>query len=423
MAITILSEPDNGEPVVRAYQPLIYRVQADLVGINPIKLKATVYIGGQNIAEFFVSHNYYDGLYYYFLVNIQAYIENYFNNSVVFTGYGNGNVNSFIPPDNVTTPAFLQRCDFQLELETQAADTVFGGYYGLGDNVISNIQNAINATMRDRDKANLSSEVTVLPTNWLTNYQNTNGQVVRLSRTNEHISLCYYSTGDTREGLRVRTYDVSGGLLQLGYINLGQSFQAVQRVRRLLVGVANINNTAGLYWVGTPVVIGSNVHRYTLEVIDNYTLPVNLQQEITKTATVIVNNDKCEGVKLWFLNAWGCDEWVEFESVEIDYEPTQTNYRANTDTFIRPNERGKTTLNSFAQRSVRLRKEYTENEAEFNQLQELVNSPVLFLTYPNNFLLNAVTIREGSIAYEQRNSINEINLLVDFANLDLSQTN
>lgn len=423
MAITILSEPDNGEPVVRAYQPLIYRVQADPMGINPIKLKATVYIGGQNVADFLVSHTDYDGVYYYFLVNIQAYIESYFKNDSTFTGYGSGNVNSFLPPDNVTTTAFLQRCDFQLELETQAADTVLGGYYGVGDNVISNIQNAINATMRDRDKANLSSEVTVLPTNWLTNYKNTNNSVVRISRLNEHISLCYYSVGDSREGLRIRTYDVSGGLLQLGCIKLDQGFQTVQRVRRLLVGAVNINNTAALYWNGAPVVIGNNVQRYTLEVIDNYTLPVNLQQQITKTATVIINKDKCEGVKLWFLNAWGCDEWIEFDIIGFDYEPTQTNYRANTDTFIRPNERGKTTLNSFAQRSVRLRKEYTENESEFNQLQELVNSPVLFLTYPNSFLLNAVTIREGSIAYEQRNSVNEIEFLIDFSNLDLSQTN
>jgi len=396
MAITILSEPSNGEPVVRAYQPLIYRVQASppAFGLDPIKLKVTIYINMVMVKDIYVSHTDYDGIDYYFNINIQAFIENYFLNSLTFTAYG-----------------------------TFAANVVLGGYSGEGDNVVSNEQSAINASMRDRDRTDLTSQITIFPSDWLTNYRNSAGRVVRISRLNEHISLCYYSLGDTREGLRVTTYDSAGTQLQLGYIKLGQGFEDVKRVRRLLIGAQNINNTVALEWNGTPVVINANVQRYTVEVIDNYTLAPNLQTEITETATVYVELNRCVGVKLYFLNSWGVDEWVEFENVGYDYEPTQTNYRANFEGFIQPALRGNTTLNSFAQRRMRLRKTHTENEAEYNQLQELINSPVVFLTFPNSFALNAVTIREGSVSYEQKNSINEVNLVVDFANLDLSQTN
>lgn len=425
MAITILSEPSNGEPVVRAYQPLIYRVQASppAFGLDPIKLKVTIYINMVMVKDIYVSHTDYDGIDYYFNINIQAFIENYFLNSLTFTAYGTGNVNGVLPFANSASPMFLQRCDFAIELETFAANVVLGGYSGEGDNVISNEQSAINASMRDRDRPDLTTQITVFPSDWLTNYRNSAGRVVRISRLNEHISLCYYSLGDTREGLRVTTYDSAGTQLQLGYIKLGQGFETVKRVRRLLIGAQNINNTVASEWSGTPVVINANVQRYTVEVIDNYTLAPNLQTEITETATVYVELNRCVGVKLYFLNSWGVDEWVEFENVGYDYEPTQTNYRANFEGFIQPALRGNTTLNSFAQRSMRLRKTHTENEAEYNQLQELINSPVVFLTFPNSFALNAVTIREGSVSYEQKNSINEVNLVVDFANLDLSQTN
>lgn len=425
MAITILSEPSNGEPVVRAYQPLMYRVQAapPAFGLDPIKLKVTVYINGVNVKEFYVSHIEYDGIDYYFDINIQEFVANYFLNSLTFTAYGAGNVNGILPFANSASPMFLQRCDFAVELETMAANVVLGGYWGERDNVISNEQSAINASMRDRDRPDLTAQITIFPSDWLTNYRNNAGRVVRISRLNEHISLGYYSLGDSREGLRIRTYDNAGNQIAIGYIKLDQAFESVKRVRRLLVGAQNINNTVGAQWSGTPVVINANVQRYTLEVIDNYTAPLGSQIALTETATVYVELNRCTGVKLYFLNAWGMEEWIEFDNVGYDYESTQTNYRANFDGFIQPALRGNTTLNSFAQRSMRLRKTHTENEAEYNQLQELVNSPVVFLCFPNSFALNAVTIREGSVSYEQKNSINEINLTVDFANLDLSQTN
>ncbi len=425
MAITILSEPSNGEPIVRAYQPLIYRVKAasSNFSLDPIKLNLTVLVNSQAIKQVFVSHSYFDGFDYYFDINIQGFIENYFLNSLTFTAYGNGNVNSFLPPPNSATPMFLQRCDFTIELETYVADSINGGYFGIGDTISSNNQKAINATMRDRDRVDLTTQISVFPTDWLTNYRNAAGKVVRITRLNEHISLCYYSIGNKKEGLRIITYNGAGVQLQLGYIKLDQGFELVQRVRRILIGALNINNTMSIHWQGTPVIINAGVKRYTVEVIDDYTKPLNNQISITETATVFVENNNCIGEKLLFLNTWGCDEWIEFENIGYDYEPTQTNYTANFSGFIQPNLRGNTVLNSYAQRSIRMQKTHTENEPEFVQLQELINSPLVFLIFRNSFVINAVTIRKDSISYEQKNSVNEINLTVDFANLDLSQTN
>jgi hypothetical protein len=257
MSIVIIEKPTPAASVLRAYEPMLYKVGITTIGTAAPALLAFVLINGQPFGQpvtlSFTEIETSPAVRYIFYYDPKLIIQSYFGNEDNWLSI-NAQTSTSLPAPNQANTGFAKKCVFtvtfvayeEIPPATSLAPT---------DTVVSLPLTSFNAAAYPTSIKNLTPFFQY-PAEWANNYPKLNADTKKAtaytSNGGNNFFLAHHSQGNKDECLEITLYDFSGALVGTHFLKLEQSNGSVERFRNLGVGVANINNASAGAWRGTP---------------------------------------------------------------------------------------------------------------------------------------------------------------------------
>lgn len=404
--ITITTQPAPVGEILTPYAPVTYNLTATTAYGNAPIIKAQLDINGSNFsAEFSQPHYKYLAGTYFFRFDIAELLRNYLSNTDTFDLAGNANV---MPAVDEANANFAKRCYFKVVFTLYESSGANGIYQNSGFDATSDALYALNiAANQDLLESELPNYGFNLPFKFLTN-----APTKQAIGINDKAYLSFFDTGDTRRGLRIKTYDSANTLLATAYIDIGQPLGSVNRVRRLAVGTQDVALVTSL----------TNVFSYTVCVVDDYTAPLPLP--ISEVRTYYIDTSACYAYTMHFLNIFGCDDSIRFKDYTKSLQTQKEGFTANVSQYPLPSLRGQTTFTSVGKQSIVLSiAGYPTRYIPY--IYEITNSVEVFLQPANAAYYIAVVVSEVS-DFEAAGSdarVRDIEIECEFSNSEVSHQN
>jgi hypothetical protein len=405
--ITVQPAPVGG--VLSALAPVVYEVTATTLLANPPLVKAQLFINGAAYGASATQQHYSVALgAYAFRFDLSLALQQYLSNTDTFAVGANTNT---APAPDASNVGFAKKCEFYVVFTVWESSAPFGIYEATPTTYTSSTLYALNlAASQFVSEAQIEDYTAVLPLKFLTLAPKTQGVYA-----NEALYLSFWDTGSSRRAMRIRRYDAAGLLLGTTYYDIGQPLDTVRRVRRLAVGAAHIGLIVSL----------AGVYSYDICVVLDDTAPV--VQPITEVRTYVINAAPvCTHWVLRYLNTFGADDAVVFDTYEQRNTTQLEGYTANVQGYPTRSTRGRTTLNSRGTVSITLTRESIPR-AKAYQYYELRNSAVLQLHKVGDFATpTAVVIdgdTEGTLDATQQGGMVTAEVALLYANTEYSHSN
>jgi hypothetical protein len=386
MGIFILQAPTPASSALRAYEPMLYKLNIITAGTAPPAMLAALFINGQPFGQPAVfSHQEFDLLLeYIFYYDPKEAIKLYFQNEQSW-GAINAQTSTTLPVADAANTGFYKKCFFEVQFFAYEQIPPSNSLE-ITDDVTSPELVAFNASALSSSKQDLTPFLQY-PAEWFHNYTRVSNIQRAAAYTRDggnNFFLTYYCAGNKDESLEIKLYDFSGALISTHFLNLNQSNGSVQRLRRLGVGVANINNALSGAWRGTPPtqpLLTSSCFYYQVRVVETDAL-LNVVNPYTKFFRFYIS-DRCEQIQVFYCNEFGADEVIlfDYKDCEISYSNENTTYNNPILAFPTPALRGATTATASGTTLYRLSGIFAPNRAE--QLKQLWISPNIALLLPN----------------------------------------
>lgn len=402
----IITQPTPAGDILSVYAPVRYELSAaGYFGSNPPVIRAFVYINGIVVNLYSQGHYSRDGLgNYFFVFDIAETLRAFVNHTDTFIFDGNANV---MPAPNAANANFAKKCEFYVEFQIWESTGVNGVYEDSGtaftSNTLYGLSIAANQYLAEDDIQLFGA---VLPYRFLTNAPKR--QVLSLG---DKAYLSFFNRGLTREGVRVQTFNAAGVLQATAYIDIGQAVNTAYRVRRIAVGAADIALVTSL----------TNIHYYTICIVDNITLPAPIVQ--SEIREYFIAND-CTQYSLHFLNSLGADDVIRFKDYVILNTSEKEIYLANDSSYPVSSSRGLTVLNARGTKKLVLNKFGVVNRL-MPWFYELQNTSVAFAQKKGGSQYIAVVVANTSDAEAEGtdSSTRDIEVECSFAQIDYSHSN
>jgi hypothetical protein len=401
----ITVQPAPSGDILSVYAPIVYEVEASSVVTNPPIVKAQLYINGAEFGSSFAQPPYLTAaLDSRFRFDLSEQLRTFMNNEDTFISGGNTNV---APPANEANTGFAKKCEFYVEFTVWQSTGLGGIYEASGVSFVSNTLFGLNIAVNQYIiETEIEKIGVVLPLRFMTD-----APLKQSLSLGDKAYLSFFDTGSSRRGMRVQTFDATGGLLATAYFSIGQPLNALNRVRRLAVGTADIAALTSL--VG--------VHYYTICVVNDTTAPLPL--EISEVRSYFISA-QCTKYSLHFLNSWGADDTIRFSDFITFNAVEKETYLANSPTYPVASNRGLTVLNSKGRKRITLIKVGVVNRL-LEWHYQAQNSSVAYLQKAGSseyiaVVIEAATDFEG-ISTEQ--SVRTVEIECSFSQIDYSHAN
>jgi len=359
VAITITQQPNNSLGLKRAYEPLLYKVEVSTIGTAAPIVVAFCVIDGQPFGQpAQIAHtSQTPTLEYVFEYDPKLTLQSYYGNQQSWGALNAQTDTTPILPTNAST-GFYKRGELVVEFIAHEQIPPSNSLE-ITDDVTSLPLTALNASALSSSVQDLTPFLQY-PAEWFHNYTRVSNIQRAAAYTRDggnNFFLTYYCAGNKDESLEIKLYDFSGALISTHFLNLDQSDGSVQRLRRLGVGVANINNALSGAWRGTPPtqpLLTSSCFYYQVRVVETDAL-LNVVNPYTKFFRFYIS-DRCEQIQVFYCNEFGADEVIlfDYKDCEISYSNENTTYNNPILAFPTPALRGATTATASGTTLYRL---------------------------------------------------------------------
>lgn len=426
MAITITQQPNNSLGLKRAYEPLLYKVEVSTIGTAAPIVVAFCVIDGQPFGQpAQITHtSQTPTLEYVFEYDPKLTLQSYYNNQQSWGALNAQTDKTPILPTSAST-GFYKRGNLVVQFIAHEQIPP-SNMLKPTDTVTSNSLQTFNAAANSYSSINIAPFT--YPAQWLHNYRKIGttqiAEAFTINGGNNHF-LTYYCQGDKNESLEIKLFDINNALISTHFLNLDQTV-GTNRLRRLGVGVANLNNALSTDWRGVPP---------TQPLITNAVSYYEVRSVVTDAGLNVVNvftfpfrlyvTNSCDQVQLFFCNEYGADDVILFKKndVEIEYANNNQDYNSPFLTFPTAQTRGITTASSFAQTIYRLKGFFQQNRLD--QLRELWASANIALLFPNetNYIMVTKLDNSAMVLKPARNGGVEFEINLVKSTIDNSQRN
>lgn len=403
--MALIAQPTPAGDVLSIYAPVSYELTATTIYGNPPLIKAQLYINGLAYGNEYAQPHYkaISGT-YYFLFDVSERLRTYTNNTDTFDLGGNTNVK---PADNVANAGFAKKCEFKVVFTVWESSGINGIYEVTATTYTSNslfgLSIAVNQYISESSIKNYGA---TLPFKFLTAAPTR--QALALG---DKAYLSFFSRGNTREGVRIRTYSTSGVLLATAYYDIGQALNTTNRVRRIAVGAADVALITSL----------AGVHYYEVCIVNDIT--AGTPTPISELRRYYIS-DECNKYSLHFLNAFGADDVMRFKDYQFLDNTEKETYLANVNSYPSASNRGLTVLNSRGTRKVILTRYGVVNRL-LSWFYELLNTSEAYLQKQgeNTYIAIVVDKVSDSESIGTELSVRDVEVECTQANIEYSHSN
>lgn len=403
--MALITQPTPSGDVLSIYAPVSYELTATTIYGNPPIIKAQLYINGSAYGSEYAQPHYKNisGT-YYFIFDVSERLRSYVSNTDTFDLGGNTNVK---PAADAANAGFAKQCDFYVVFTVWESSGVNGIYEATATTYTSNNLYGLSIAVNQYiSETSIEFYGATLPFKFLT------AAPARQSlMLGDKAYLSFFSRGNTREGMRIRTYDASGVLLATAYYDIGQALNLTNRVRRLAVGAADIA-------LITPL---TGVFYYDICIVNDITAGTPLA--ISELRQYYLT-DECNKFSLHFLNAFGADDVIRFKEYQYLNSTEKELYLANIDAYPTASQRGLTVLNSRGTRKVILTRYGVVNRL-LDWFYQLQNTSEAYLQKQGETAYIAIIVDKVSDSEAQgtEQSLRDVEIECTQANIEYSHSN
>jgi hypothetical protein len=403
--MALVAQPMPSGDLLSIYAPISYELTAAFAFGKPPIIKAQLYINGATYGREITQPHYVISGDFKFRFDVSELLRTYAKNEDTFNLGANTNVQ---PTADASNAGFAKRCTFYVVFVVWEGSGVNGIYEHTAITYTSNSLLGLNiAANQYLDEQSIEYFGGALPTRFLTN-----APMRQSMALNEKLFLSYFNRGNSREGMRVQTFNSTGALMATVYYDIGQALNNAMRVRRLAVGTTDIALLTSL--VG--------VHYYTICIVEDTTIPVPFV--FTEIREFFITKGECSKYSLLFLNALGADDVIRFKDFQFTNTIEKEVYTANNPNYPTASARGLTVLNSRGSRKITLAKFGVVNRL-LPWYYELQNTSVAYLQKAGESTLIAIAIEKVSDfeAEGTAQTVRDIEVECALANIDYSHSN